>query len=326
MEGEPLSSQGRRPARPLPGPGRSTGSPCVGRRAAAPADSCSPSAPRSRPEPVQHAARGTRVEVLALPGGFVAGQESALVNQLDGRGVIPLTRWCPVFRRGVDGRPTLVLNAETLAQLALLARIRRRNGSAASETPSDPGTFLATISGIEPDRAARIRASSRSRAELRCARCPPRGRHRARPRRGRPGRRLPRCLGPGHGARRAADRPTSRLRGHPRGRRAPRARPGRLPAAAWRRPSPLPRRAERPAVRALRQRAAADGGDAAPTGRRREPRRHSSPRWSACAGWCDGRGACAHPDGTARFVASTMRVFADHVEDHLEGDCHARAR
>jgi NADH:ubiquinone oxidoreductase subunit F (NADH-binding) len=58
----------------------------------------------------------------AVPDTYVAGQETALVSFLNGGPALPTFTPPRPFERGVGGRPTLVLNAETVAHAALVAR------------------------------------------------------------------------------------------------------------------------------------------------------------------------------------------------------------
>lgn len=80
----------------------------------------------SRPLPqVEHAVRERRhpaLEIRYVPDRFVAGEETALVRALAGHEAKPTLKPPYPFERGLDGRPTLVQNVETLAHLALVAR------------------------------------------------------------------------------------------------------------------------------------------------------------------------------------------------------------
>ena len=87
-----------------------------------------------------------KIKVMTAADRFVAGEASALVNWV-GRG-IPLPTAVPprVSERGLDGRPTLVQNVETLAHLALIARHGARWFRSLG-TSAEPGSMLVTIIG-----------------------------------------------------------------------------------------------------------------------------------------------------------------------------------
>ena len=89
---------------------------------------------------------GSGVRVVAIPRGYVASEESALVSYLSGGPAVP--RYVPPrpAERGVGGRPTLVHNVETLAHIALIARYGP-DWFAAVGTPGAPGSALVTIGG-----------------------------------------------------------------------------------------------------------------------------------------------------------------------------------
>jgi len=90
--------------------------------------------------------RGLRASVAVGPAGYVTGEETAVINWIGREDARPTFVPPAPWERGYRGRPTLVQNVETLAQLALLARHGdgwfRELGTAA-----DPGSLLLTVSG-----------------------------------------------------------------------------------------------------------------------------------------------------------------------------------
>ena len=92
------------------------------------------------------AERPNRITVVQAPDTFVAGEESAVVRRIEGGPALPRDRVVPTAISGVRGRPTLVNNVETLAHIALIARYGAAWFRSVGD-PDEPGTMLVTLSG-----------------------------------------------------------------------------------------------------------------------------------------------------------------------------------
>jgi NADH:ubiquinone oxidoreductase subunit F (NADH-binding) len=89
---------------------------------------------------------GPPIELKTVAPGYVAGEETAAVRAINGGPAKPADKPPRPYQQGVDGRPTLVSNVETLANLPYL----RQHGAQAyraAGTADSPGTFLATVTG-----------------------------------------------------------------------------------------------------------------------------------------------------------------------------------
>jgi NADH:ubiquinone oxidoreductase subunit F (NADH-binding) len=259
-----------------------------------------------------------RIAVVQAPDRFVAGEESAAISRIEGGPALPRDRTAVAAVSGVRGRPTLVNNVETLANIALIARFGSDWFRSVGDT-DDPGTMLVTLSGaldaavievptgialtdllrqfggtdLSDLRAVLIGGyhgtwlspeqlgiAGLSRAALK-----------------------PLGAAPGAGIVHALDYSECGL-----ARTAEIAR--YLADQSARQCGPclngLPRLAE-----LLDQLAFGRASDDLV----REIRR--------MIGLVDGRGSCRHPDGTARMVRSALHTFADDIEWHRQGRCVA---
>jgi NADH:ubiquinone oxidoreductase subunit F (NADH-binding) len=86
------------------------------------------------------------IQLATVPDRYVAGQESALVNHINGGSATPTFTPPLPFEQGVGRRPTLVNNTETLAHIALIAR-HGPHWFRELGTTTQPGSTLLTLSG-----------------------------------------------------------------------------------------------------------------------------------------------------------------------------------
>jgi NADH:ubiquinone oxidoreductase subunit F (NADH-binding) len=260
------------------------------------------------------------VELVTSPGGFVAGEETALISWV--AGAAPKPRPVPPlpFERGVSGRPTLVHNVETLAHLALIGRFGvawfRSRG-----LEDEPGTCLITLSGdVSRPGVFEVASGTPMLNLLRGA--------------GWDESAQALLVGGYFGTWVAADA-AARMRFCRADLEALGAAPGSGVVAVLA-PSSC---GVKEGARVLRWLAEQSSGQCGPcvlglpaiagaVERLANPASASEGLASQLLRWCDdvqGRGACHHPDGAVRLARSVLITFAQEVEYHLAGQCSAGA-
>jgi NADH:ubiquinone oxidoreductase subunit F (NADH-binding) len=270
--------------------------------------------------PGVHAALAERpdlhISVHIAPDTFIAGEESAVIAAIAGGRAIPTDKAVRVTEHGLHGRPTLVQNVETLAHAAMIARYGpawfRSRGTA-----TEPGTFLATLSGpinrpgvYEIPYGTRLgdllHAAGGARTALQAL-----------------------LIGGYHGAWIPPD-PTIELS------RDGLARYQATPGAGVIMAIPVGDCGLVTSARLITYLAGESAGQCGPcvNGLPRiadtftalaslRPAPHLRTDIERLSRLVTGRGACKHPDGTARLVRSSLHAFAGEVSAHLAGWCTA---
>lgn len=250
-----------------------------------------------------------RIRVVGLPERFITGEGGALVRGVNGLEPTPPGRKRRAAATGVDGLPTLLSNAETYAQLAILAELGPE-GYADAGTSREPGTLLLTVSGgAAAESVVEVAAGMPLATVLDMCDAEPGdgvlvgGYHGA-------------FIEPAVAAAATVSREGMKLAGGALGAgivvpvgtaTCPLGEAARVASYLSAQSSGQcgPCRLGLPDVaRAL---GALADGSGSPDHVRRAVRA------------VERRGACFHPDGTARFVLSALDVFADDIAAHLDG-------
>lgn len=244
---------------------------------------------------------------------FVSGESSAVTELIAGRTGLPVTTWEPTAVSGVRGRPTLLSNAETFAHVAALV-LHGGQAYAALGTDGEPGTRLLTL-GADSGTARVVEVPHGTAwADVLT---------------------LEECSGPvllgGYHGTWAAPGALRHLAVSPAELRSLGLTLGAgvvlpLPAHVC----PLEHTA-----RILRYLAGESAGRCGPCfnglpalATAFEERLAGLPDTGVerLASLVEGRGACAHPDGTVRLLRSALRCFPEELLAHTRGTCLASPR